>query len=141
MKYAILVALLLVCAATVNAQLPGELPSLGPQVGFPRAETATILQITSGPCPTIVTGKPYQCQFTATGGTPPYHWSVAEGILPPGLFLSDSGLLSGTVYACDQTHTMNCFITPATLQMILAGRTVTIPVETPKHHAKKKKVA
>lgn len=33
--------------------------------------------------------------MTATGGVQPYHWSVAAGVLPPGLTLSDSGTVSG----------------------------------------------
>lgn len=34
--------------------------------------------------------------LAATGGTAPYHWSVSAGVLPGGLTLSSSGLLSGT---------------------------------------------
>ena len=33
---------------------------------------------------------------TANGGTPPYQWSVASGTVPPGLVLSNAGILSGT---------------------------------------------
>src|SRR5262249_40800974 len=40
---------------------------------------------------------PYTGQFTATGGTPPYSWSVTPGFLPSGLGLdSPTGILSGT---------------------------------------------
>jgi hypothetical protein len=35
-------------------------------------------------------------QLTASGGEPPYKWSLAEGVLPPGLTLSTNGLISGT---------------------------------------------
>lgn len=42
-------------------------------------------------------GTAYSQQFAATGGTPPYQWSLATGsTLPAGLTLSSSGLLSGT---------------------------------------------
>jgi MBG domain-containing protein len=34
--------------------------------------------------------------FTVTGGNPPYSFSVSKGKLPPGMNLSDSGVLSGT---------------------------------------------
>lgn len=141
MKHAILVALLLVCAFAVHAQQ--ELPPLGPQVGhMPHDASPLPLQITTASCPTIVTGQPYQCQFTATGGTPPYHWSIYQGVAPPGLTFSDDGLLSGTVYVCSDAHPINCFIIPPQqLQMIMAGRTVTIPVETKKKHGKKAKAA
>ena len=38
----------------------------------------------------------YMATLTATGGTTPYHWSVANGNLPAGLTLSASGVISGT---------------------------------------------
>ncbi len=46
--------------------------------------------------PSATTGVPYFFQFTASGGTPPLTWSPLSGILPPGLSLSPSGLLSGS---------------------------------------------
>lgn len=48
-------------------------------------------------------GVAYSINFTATGGTPPYFWSIPGSFsvalspgLPPGLTLSSTGLLSGT---------------------------------------------
>ncbi|MER3410161.1 MAG: hypothetical protein C4305_01255 [Thermoleophilia bacterium] len=43
--------------------------------------------------PTIV-GRPYTFQLTAEGGGGQF-WSIASGTLPPGITLSQSGLLSG----------------------------------------------
>ena len=43
--------------------------------------------------PTIV-GRPYSFQLTAEGGGGQF-WSLASGTLPPGITLSQSGLLSG----------------------------------------------
>ena len=41
-------------------------------------------------------GDPYSVQLAASGGAPPYTWSVADGELPPGLELASDGTLSGT---------------------------------------------
>jgi large repetitive protein len=39
----------------------------------------------------------YDSQLVATGGTPPYHWSITSGALPPGLSLTPAtGVISGT---------------------------------------------
>jgi Ca2+-binding RTX toxin-like protein len=41
-------------------------------------------------------GRAYSQGLTATGGTPPYQWSVRAGKLPAGLSLSTAGTISGT---------------------------------------------
>jgi hypothetical protein len=49
------------------------------------------------PLPGASAQAAYSLQFGATGGTPPYQWSIATGsALPIGLALSSTGLLSGT---------------------------------------------
>ena len=41
-------------------------------------------------------GHPYSARLTATGGTPPYTWSLRRGVLPTGLALNSStGVISG----------------------------------------------
>jgi Putative Ig domain len=40
-------------------------------------------------------GIAYEFTLVATGGTPPYAWSVSSGSLPDGLALTSGGLLSG----------------------------------------------
>lgn len=54
------------------------------------------LTITSGSPPAGEVGVAYSFQFTATGGSGSYNWSVVSGALPAGLTLNASGLLSGT---------------------------------------------
>src|SRR5262249_52445288 len=44
-----------------------------------------------------IKGAAFSVQMVASGGTPPYSWSIATGALPSGLGLNGStGLISGT---------------------------------------------
>ena len=44
-------------------------------------------------------GESYRAELVATGGTPPYTWSLATGPLPAGIALSAGGVLSGVPVA------------------------------------------
>ncbi len=56
-----------------------------------------------GTPPTILTtslpdgqvNQVYSFSLSATGGHPPYTWTILSGSLPPGVFLSSEGLISG----------------------------------------------
>lgn len=55
------------------------------------------LSIASPPTlPAGVPGVAYNQTLQAAGGTPPYTWAVVSGTLPPGLLLSQAGVISGT---------------------------------------------
>ncbi len=41
-------------------------------------------------------GQPYSSSLSASGGSPPYQWSVSSGAPPPGVSLDGTGSLSGT---------------------------------------------
>lgn len=56
---------------------------------------APFIITTASPLPTAVNGQFYSVQFNASGGTPPYVWSLASGSFPSGLTLSGN-TLSGT---------------------------------------------
>ena len=59
--------------------------------------TAGPLTITTTALPAATAGVAYTATLTATGGTPPYTWSIATGTLPAGLTLTPaSGVISGT---------------------------------------------
>ncbi|HEY1342292.1 MAG TPA: putative Ig domain-containing protein, partial [Bryobacteraceae bacterium] len=49
-------------------------------------------------------GSPYSQQLGASGGIPPYQWSVSAGSLPAGLNLSSSGAISGTPTAAGTSN-------------------------------------
>ena len=53
------------------------------------------LTITTASLPAGEVGQQYQAQLTASGGQPPYTWSLTSGSLPTGLSLSTSGVISG----------------------------------------------
>jgi hypothetical protein len=56
----------------------------------------TSLTILTRYLPPAYRGFSYQIQFAASGGTPPYTWSIVDGSLPPGLELDPlSGKVTG----------------------------------------------
>ncbi len=53
------------------------------------------LVVGTGSLPEARVGEGYQVALVASGGSPPYSWSLAGGSLPEGLNLSSGGVLSG----------------------------------------------
>jgi hypothetical protein len=58
--------------------------------------TVSSLAITTTSLPLASVNLPYSQTLTATGGVPPYTWSLSSGSLPAGLSLSASGAITGT---------------------------------------------
>jgi hypothetical protein len=72
-------------------------------------------------------GVPYSATLTATGGVPPYTWSITSGSLPAGLTLSSSGLISGTPTATEtQTFTVQAADSQSTPATASASLSLTI---------------
>jgi len=61
------------------------------------------VSITAGAVPGAIAGLPYLATLAATGGVPPYSWSITSGVLPSGIFLTPAtGVISGTPAATAQ---------------------------------------
>ena len=58
--------------------------------------SAVPLSVTTLTVPGGTVGSPYAMTLSATGGTTPYYWTIAGGLLPDGIQLSAGGALSGT---------------------------------------------
>ncbi len=95
----------------------------------PQTATATVfvminaagpaLKITSFNLPPAYVGGKYGAQLTAAGGTGPYTWALAKGVvLPVGLVLSPSGAMSGTPTAQPATS-------PVVVQVTVTDAAVT----------------
>ena len=54
------------------------------------------LQVTTSSLTVGTQGVRYSDSLAATGGVPPYSWSLTSGPLPAGLTLSGTGVISGT---------------------------------------------
>jgi hypothetical protein len=84
-----LVALLLVVLPFLGALL----------LHFLRLRTAarrqTPLRITSASVPNARASFDYSVQLACAGGVPPLRWQLVEGSLPPGMELTEEGLLHG----------------------------------------------
>lgn len=63
-------------------------PGGGPGGGSPLTITST--SVIDG-----IVGQYYSAALTASGGTPPYRWTLIGGALPPGLGISSGGLIEG----------------------------------------------
>ena len=59
-------------------------------------QPATLVITTTSPLPDAKVGVAYSEQMAATGGTPPYTWTTTSGAFPPGLTMTQDGLITGT---------------------------------------------
>ena len=58
--------------------------------------TVNALRVLTTTLPEVDAGGAYGATLQATGGTPPYRWTVVDGRLPTGLALAAGGVVSGT---------------------------------------------
>jgi hypothetical protein len=75
----------------------GSPPASSPSSSAPASPVGAALAITSLPFHIGEVGVAYSAiSLGASGGTPPYSWSISGGALPPGIGLSAGGVVSGT---------------------------------------------
>ncbi len=83
------------------------------------------LSITTTSLPQGQQGVSYNASLSATGGTPPYTWSLASGSLPSGLSLSSAGQISGLPSAAG-TSSFTVAVTDSNNLSAQQGLTITV---------------
>ncbi len=79
-----------------DSQVPADTATKQLSITVAGAPQPDPLVITTTSLPIARRNKNYNRTLTATGGTPPYAWSVVAGTLPPGLSLNaGTGVISG----------------------------------------------
>lgn len=97
--------------------------TLGLAVNLPPAPS---LSIGPGTVPNGRVGQSYSASFSATGGTPGYTITVAQGAAPTGLSMT-SGTVTGTLTLVFEPNAVNNADDPA-VQFSSGGRTVTFTI-------------
>ncbi len=75
-------------------------------------------------------GVSYSAVLSATGGVPPYTWSITSGTLPAGLTLSTSGFISGTP-TNQESQTFTVQATDSESPAATASASLTLTVDGP----------
>ena len=93
---------------------------------------ATISITTTSPLASGSVGAAYSQTLTATGGSPPYTWSVASGSLPAGLSLNAStGAITGTPTAVYGPTSITFRVTDSAAATATKSLSITIDKGTP----------
>jgi len=86
---------------------------------------------TASPLPNGLVQQPYSQTITATGGIPPYTWSISAGALPPGLALDAvTGTISGTPTAAG-AYSFTVDLTDSAGTPVTASKAFTLVVASP----------
>ena len=112
--------------ATDAASCPGSRPY---SIVIPVVPICPFITVNPATLPAAVVGTFYSQTITATGGTPPYIFTVSGGALPPGLTLnSTTGVISGTPTTAGQ---FNFTITATDANGCPGSRTYSIGIPVP----------
>jgi hypothetical protein len=85
-------------ALTIRAdvQVAGRTGRAAKAVSIVQAAAPAPLAVAVVPVAAGVVGTPYSARLDASGGRPPYTWTLAGGSLPGGLALASDGTIAGT---------------------------------------------
>jgi hypothetical protein len=83
-------------SVTVTATSSADLAKSASAAVTVNPASSQTLQVTSGTLPQGQQGDIYSATFAATGGTPPYSWTVSGGTIPSGIGLNLNGDFAGT---------------------------------------------
>jgi trimeric autotransporter adhesin len=118
--------LTLVAAANSGTAFTATISIAGVSVSVTQASGQTsALTITTTSLSPATGNLSYSQNPAATGGTPPYMWSLVSGNLPAGLSLSPSGAITGTATAIG-TSTFTLRVTGSASNSITQTFTITV---------------
>jgi hypothetical protein len=89
-------------------------------------DTTPLLQVTTTSLPAGTQGVYYTNPVAATGGVPPYSWSITTGPLPAGLTLSGTGVIAGTPNGSSGSFPITVQVTDTVMKTASAPLTLTI---------------
>jgi len=84
------------------------------------------LTVTSTALANAVEGESYSTTLSATGGTAPYTWTLASGLLPDGLTLSRGGIINGAVTDAPGTYNFTVSVIDSSLLSGAANLTLIV---------------
>ncbi len=107
-------------STTISAALSSVSGSTGLTV------QAAPLAITTASLPAGTVGVAYSATLTASGGTPPYTWSLASGSLPAGLTLNSSAISGTPTAAGTANFTVQVFDSASPAANITKALSITV---------------
>jgi Subtilase family/Putative Ig domain len=109
------------------SNLGGSTPAVSAQTGV--VPPPPLVITTTSPIQGGIQNTAYNSSVTATGGVPPYTWSITSGSLPVGLsFSSGSGAISGTPTS---TGTSNFTVQVADTRSVTTTRALSLTIAVP----------
>ena len=85
---------------------------------------------TTSPLTSGTVGVPYSAGLQASGGVPPYTWTLTSGVLPAGLSLASSGIISGTP-TNQETQTFTVQVADSQTPASTASATLSLTISGP----------